>query len=231
MAVELSLVRTLARWTAQPRTWHAISPRTAWPRVSVTKCWSGSPMSSESRTNGCSHRNARDSGHRRAQKTHWISVGARVGFRFRAQLGAIREIMEISKKKRSPFDRICQRHMIAWEKPSGGIARTMNSKKSPMLSKSKYLAGLQCPLRLWHQCFNPDLASPVSPSQQALFEAGHEVGRLATRLYLRGVLVESDPLRHAGSGRDSNQDSKGFENTNGISSRLSFSKTVNGAEV
>jgi predicted RecB family nuclease len=65
-----------------------------------------------------------------------------------------------------------------------------------MLSKSKYLAGLQCPLRLWHQCFNPDLAAPVSPAQQALFDTGHEVGELATRLYGGGVLMESDPLRH-----------------------------------
>jgi hypothetical protein len=65
-----------------------------------------------------------------------------------------------------------------------------------MLSKSKYLAGLQCPLRLWHQCFNLDLASPTSPAQQALFDTGHEVGRLATRLYPEGILVESDPLRH-----------------------------------
>ena len=72
----------------------------------------------------------------------------------------------------------------------------MNSKKIPMLSKSKYLAGLQCPLRLWHQCFNPGQASPVSPTQQALFDTGHEVGRLATRLYPEGVLVETDPLRH-----------------------------------
>jgi hypothetical protein len=72
----------------------------------------------------------------------------------------------------------------------------MNSKKIPMLSKSKYLAGLQCPLRLWHQCFNPNLASPVSPKQQALFDTGHEVGQLATRLYPDGILVETDPLRH-----------------------------------
>jgi DNA-binding sugar fermentation-stimulating protein len=72
----------------------------------------------------------------------------------------------------------------------------MNSKKIAMLSKSKYLAGLQCPLRLWHQCFNPALASSVSPSQQALFDTGHEVGQLATRLYPDGILVETDPLRH-----------------------------------
>ena len=65
-----------------------------------------------------------------------------------------------------------------------------------MLSKSKYLAGLQCPLRLWHQCFNPNLASPVSPAQQALFDTGHEVGELAIRLYPEGIQMETDPTRH-----------------------------------
>jgi hypothetical protein len=72
----------------------------------------------------------------------------------------------------------------------------MNSEKIPMLSKSKYLAGLQCPLRLWHQCYNPHLAPPVPPAKQSLFDTGHEVGLLATRLYQGGVLVETDPRRH-----------------------------------
>lgn len=72
----------------------------------------------------------------------------------------------------------------------------MNPNKIPMLSKSKYLAGLQCPLRLWHQCYNLHLASPVSPAQQALFDTGHEVGKLATQLYSNGILVETDPFRH-----------------------------------
>jgi hypothetical protein len=80
-----------------------------------------------------------------------------------------------------------------WKK---GIDLRMNSKKIPMLSKSKYLAGLQCLLRLWHQCYNPDLAPPVPPAKQALFDTGHEVGLLATRLYSEGVLVEIDPRRH-----------------------------------
>jgi hypothetical protein len=72
----------------------------------------------------------------------------------------------------------------------------MNSEKIPMLSKSKYLAGLQCPLRLWHQCYNPHLAPPVPPAKQSLFDTGHEVGLLATRLYQGGVLVETDLRRH-----------------------------------
>jgi len=65
-----------------------------------------------------------------------------------------------------------------------------------MLSKSRFLAGLQCHLRLWYQCYDPELASKVSPAQQALFQAGQDVGRLATRLYPEGVLIEEDHLHH-----------------------------------
>jgi hypothetical protein len=72
----------------------------------------------------------------------------------------------------------------------------MNQTKTPMLSKSRFLAGLQCHLRLWHQCYNRELASEATPSQQAIFETGHEVGRLATRLYPGGVLIEEDHLHH-----------------------------------
>jgi hypothetical protein len=61
-----------------------------------------------------------------------------------------------------------------------------------MLSKSRFLAGLQCQLRLWHECYNLELASKVSPVQQAVFDTGHEVGRLATQLYPEGVLIEED---------------------------------------
>ena len=72
----------------------------------------------------------------------------------------------------------------------------MNQARTPMLSKSRFLAGLQCPLRLWFQCYNRELAAPVSPSQQALFDMGHEVGRLATSLYPGGIAIEEDHLHH-----------------------------------
>ena len=65
-----------------------------------------------------------------------------------------------------------------------------------MLSKSRFLAGLQCPLRLWHQCYNLEFASAVPPARQAIFDTGHEVGRLATRLYPKGLLIEEDHLHH-----------------------------------
>jgi len=65
-----------------------------------------------------------------------------------------------------------------------------------MLSKSRILAGLQCPLRLWHQVYNPELAGELSLAKQAIFDTGYEVGRLATCLYPNGVLIEEDHLNH-----------------------------------
>ena len=72
----------------------------------------------------------------------------------------------------------------------------MRYPKKPMLSKSRFIAGLQCPLRLWYQCYNYELATKPPPSQQALFDTGHEVGRLATSLYTDGVRIEEDYLHH-----------------------------------
>jgi len=72
----------------------------------------------------------------------------------------------------------------------------MDSTKTPVLSKSRFLAGEQCHLRLWYSCFNRDLATPVSPAQQAILDTGQKVGQLATRLYPEGVLIEEDHLHH-----------------------------------
>jgi predicted RecB family nuclease len=72
----------------------------------------------------------------------------------------------------------------------------MKSKKLPMLSKSRFLAGLQCHLRLWNQCFERELIPEVPPSQQAIFDAGHEVGELATRLYPGGLLIDEAYYQH-----------------------------------
>ncbi|MGD8368672.1 MAG: DUF2779 domain-containing protein [Desulfobacterales bacterium] len=66
----------------------------------------------------------------------------------------------------------------------------------PALSKSRFLAGLQCPLRLWHQCYNRKLASPVTPAQEAIFEMGHRVGILATQKFAGGRLIAEDHFHH-----------------------------------
>lgn len=70
-------------------------------------------------------------------------------------------------------------------------------KDLPILSKSRFLAGLQCPLRLWYQCYNRELAAPISPLQQSLFDTGHTIGRMATSQYHGGILIKEDYMHHA----------------------------------
>jgi hypothetical protein len=56
----------------------------------------------------------------------------------------------------------------------------------PCVSKSKYLAGLQCPKLLWYH-FNEKSAIPeVDSSTQALFDSGREVEEYAHSLYPSG---------------------------------------------
>src|SRR5262249_20967781 len=45
------------------------------------------------------------------------------------------------------------------------------------LSKSKYVAGLQCPRRLWLSCHEPDLGTSPTASLQAVLDQGVEIGR------------------------------------------------------
>lgn len=66
----------------------------------------------------------------------------------------------------------------------------------PLLSKSRFLAGLQCPLRLWYASYERDLASEPSPLQKALFYTGHRVGELARQRYPGGVLIREDHFHH-----------------------------------
>ncbi len=67
-----------------------------------------------------------------------------------------------------------------------------NNMTIPHLSKSRFLAGLQCPLRLWYTCYEPKLASETTPAQQAILDTGHEVGELARDRYPGGKLIDED---------------------------------------
>ncbi len=57
------------------------------------------------------------------------------------------------------------------------------------LTQSRFLAGLQCPLRLWYQVHNPELAGEIPPSRQALIDLGRQVGKMAARLYPPGSSI------------------------------------------
>lgn len=61
-----------------------------------------------------------------------------------------------------------------------------------VLSKSKYLAGLQCFKLLWHHYNAKDRIPPPDAATQALFDLGHQVGQFARRLFPGGIEVAWD---------------------------------------
>lgn len=69
--------------------------------------------------------------------------------------------------------------------------------RPPLLSKSKYMAGLQCPRRLWLASHARRLAAPPDASDLALRAAGDEVGERARLLFPGGVLVAEEARQHA----------------------------------
>ena len=60
------------------------------------------------------------------------------------------------------------------------------------LSKSRFVAGVQCLKRLYWQVHEPDLAAEPDASACAIMEQGREVGMLARQLFPGGVEVVSD---------------------------------------
>ncbi|MCE2928656.1 MAG: DUF2779 domain-containing protein [Candidatus Caenarcaniphilales bacterium] len=66
------------------------------------------------------------------------------------------------------------------------------------LSKSQYLKALQCHKRLWLAKFRPELAEPVSEAQQAIFDQGTLVGKVAQGLFANGIEIAFTPDNFAG---------------------------------
>ena len=65
--------------------------------------------------------------------------------------------------------------------------------KSPkILTKSKFLNGLQCPKLLWIRCNAPQEIPEPSEQLQAIFDTGHRVGELATLRFPGGIRVGED---------------------------------------
>ena len=62
----------------------------------------------------------------------------------------------------------------------------------PLLSKTRYISGLQCHLRLWNDTFARGLAAEPDATLQAIFDTGTEVGELACERHPGGVLIAQD---------------------------------------
>lgn len=73
------------------------------------------------------------------------------------------------------------------------ITTPSQTSSSLRLSKSKYLAGLQCHKRLYLEIHAPELASEPDPATRAILDMGTGVGELARERYPGGVLVACGP--------------------------------------
>lgn len=63
----------------------------------------------------------------------------------------------------------------------------MNLPPKHILSKSTFLYGCQCPLRLWLHKYQPALKDPIDEAQQQVFQQGTDLGMLARNLFPGGV--------------------------------------------
>lgn len=75
------------------------------------------------------------------------------------------------------------------------LAEKKAAKDPKILTKSKFLNGLQCPKLLWTRCNAPEQIPEPSESLQQVFNAGYLVGELATRRFPGGVYVQEEDFQ------------------------------------
>jgi len=61
-----------------------------------------------------------------------------------------------------------------------------------LLSKTKYITGLQCPRLIWIEIHEPEKVPETDPVTQYIFDQGHEVGYLTQKLFPGGIDVPQD---------------------------------------
>jgi len=62
------------------------------------------------------------------------------------------------------------------------------------LSKSRYIAGVQCRKHLWLSIHKPELCGEPDKKTQQVFDIGHMVGKYARQVFDNGTLIEEDHL-------------------------------------
>ena len=84
-------------------------------------------------------------------------------------------------------------------KPSGlqWLGNVMN--RSPYISKTKFLHGLQCSKLLWCDYNAKHLFPAVDDALQAVFDQGHEIGALAKTMFPNGIEIDTAPTDFEGA--------------------------------
>ena len=73
----------------------------------------------------------------------------------------------------------------------------MTGQRTPSLSKSRFMAGLQCLKRLYLETYDRHLADERDQASQAILDTGTGVGELARQRFPGGVLIEEQYDQHA----------------------------------
>lgn len=84
-------------------------------------------------------------------------------------------------------------------------SKAHRTRNDPVISKSQYLKGLQCPKALWLYRHRPDLKPKVSPALQHLFDSGHEVGLLAQKCFEGGIEIVEEYYKIAATIRSTEE--------------------------
>jgi hypothetical protein len=84
---------------------------------------------------------------------------------------------------------LCSIVSVVFAAAQGGLSVAV------LISKSKYMAGVQCLKRLYLLVHSPELGTGKSESDFALMEQGREVGKLARQLFPGGVEAHRN-VRH-----------------------------------
>ena len=72
-----------------------------------------------------------------------------------------------------------------------GIRGIIHEPNTIRISKSKFVAGVQCLKRLYLEVHEPELATELDEASKNVIEQGHQVGLVAQKAFPGGVMVEA----------------------------------------
>jgi predicted RecB family nuclease len=92
----------------------------------------------------------------------------------------------------TPQTHVVSNNELSEEHPRGEQLPNVSApqRKQMNISKSKFVAGVQCLKRLYLQVHQPELAAAPDPAAEAIIEQGREVGMLARQLFPGGAEVD-----------------------------------------
>src|SRR3954470_7022105 len=93
----------------------------------------------------------------------------------------------------------------------GGRSTVTPRHAIPLLSKSRFMAGLQCAKRLYLECYEGGLRETLKPATQALFEAGARVGIVARGLFEGGTPIGDQAVSHDEAVQETNSALERFQ--------------------